>query len=329
MRQPLTLPAFSLDEKAHVHRLLATRVAFMMGRKFEEGDWADVYCTAKRIPNRGWSNLNIDVMHDGLGVEHKMLRSLAGEKLRDLCGTRLMHPAATRSIRIPSIDAEPNDVMKDVLAQYGALIRDRRQKVADDAGGRAADMRIGWLLWQSSLREFMYFEQEMLEPEPNDYFAEWRDSGGGTRKASRNLWIFERESGQKRYSVTTAAGIKIQPYFDVPPPGDPNLYWFRVQGEELESGLIRMWVASSTARELGRFVGNLSPENLGLAIARAVPPAAEDGQPPIVRREDAQPLLLTLDSYIMLGNSCPGVSDEHMVQLLVEQLRHLSDGERP
>ena len=44
----------------------------MMGRKFEEGDWADVYCTAKNIPNRGWSNLNIDVIYNGLGVEHKM-----------------------------------------------------------------------------------------------------------------------------------------------------------------------------------------------------------------------------------------------------------------
>ena len=46
----------------------------MMGRKFEEGDWAAVYCTAKNIPNRGWSNLNIDVIYNGLGVEHKMLR---------------------------------------------------------------------------------------------------------------------------------------------------------------------------------------------------------------------------------------------------------------
>ena len=42
----------------------------MMGRKLEEGDWAEVYCRAKGLPNQGWSNLNIDVMHEGLGVEH-------------------------------------------------------------------------------------------------------------------------------------------------------------------------------------------------------------------------------------------------------------------
>lgn len=324
MRQPQTLPAFTEDQRTSVHRLLASKVAFMMGRKFEEGDWANVYCAAKGIPNRGWSNLNIDVMHEGLGVEHKMLRSLADEKLKDLCGTRLMHPAATRSIRVPSVDSDPNDVMRDVLNQYSSLIRARRQKVKDDAGGRDQDMRIGWLLWQSSLREFMYFEQEMLEPNPDDYFAEWRDSGGGARKSSRNLWIFESDSRQKRYSVTTAAGAKIQPYFDVPPPNDPNLYWFRVQGEELESGLIRLWVAASTARELGRLVGDLTPENVGLAIASAAASTSEsDGEVTVVR-EEALSILLGLDSYILLATTCPGVSDEHMMQLLVYRLGRLN-----
>lgn len=300
----------------------------MMGRKFEEGDWAEVYCTAKEIPNRGWSNLNIDVMHEGLGVEHKMLRSSAEEKLKDLCGTRLMHPAATRSIRIASIEADPNDVMRDVLSQYAELIRARRDKVRDDARGREPDMRVGWLLWQSSLREFMYFEEEMLEPNPDDYFAEWRDSGGGSRKVSRNLWIFERESRQKRYSVTTTAGAKIQPYFDVPPPGDPNLYWFRAQGEELASGLIRIWVAASTARELARLVGELTPENVGLAISTVAADQANGEGTRTVMREEALPILLNLDSYILLATSCPGVSDEHMIQLLIDRLRRTDGGNR-
>jgi len=299
----------------------------MMGRKFEEGDWADVYSTAKGIPNRGWSNLNIDVMHAGLGVEHKMLRSSAEEKLKDLCGTRLMHPAATRSIRIPSVEGDPNEIMRNVLSQYAALIQARRRKVQEDAGGREPDMRIGWLLWQSSLREFMYFEQEMLDPDPSDYFAEWRDSGGGARKSSRNLWIFERESKHKRYSVTTAAGAKIQPYFDVPPPNDSNLYWFRVQGEELESGLIRLWIAASTERELRRLVGDLSPENVGMAISSAAAATTESTGDVTVVREDAIPMLLNLDSYILLATTCPGVSDEHMVQLLVDRLRRVNGSE--
>jgi hypothetical protein len=327
MRQPQTLPAFTPPERDAVHRLLATKVAFMMGRKFEEGDWADVYSTAKGIPNRGWSNLNIDVMHDGLGVEHKMLRSSAHEKLKDLCGTRLMHPAATRSIRIPSVDGDPNEVMADVLGQYAALIQERRRKVAEDAGGREPDMRVGWLLWQSTLREFMYFEQEMLEPDPSDYFAEWRDSGGGARKSSRNLWIFEKESQQKRYSVTTSAGAKIQPYFDVPPPNDPNLYWFRVQGEELQSGLIRLWIAASTERELRRLLGDVSPEKVGLAISSVAAATVDNAGEATIAREEALPILLSLDSYILLATACPGVSDEHMVQLLVERLRRNGSAE--
>src|SRR5438309_1435125 len=117
-----TLPAFSSDEKGIAKRLLASRVAQMMGRKFEEGDWSAVYCRAKGIPDQGWSNLHIDVVHDGLGVEHKML--CVGEKkpLMGLAGTTLMHPAATRSIRIASTEIDADHAMRDVLEQYRHLI---------------------------------------------------------------------------------------------------------------------------------------------------------------------------------------------------------------
>ncbi|HOU15241.1 MAG TPA: hypothetical protein PKZ84_19215 [Anaerolineae bacterium] len=71
MKRPDTRPAFSTVELMAAHRFLASRVAVMMGRKFEEGDWAYVYCAAKGISNEGWSNLHIDVMHGALGVEHK------------------------------------------------------------------------------------------------------------------------------------------------------------------------------------------------------------------------------------------------------------------
>jgi len=159
----------------------------MMGRKLEEADWSSVYCRAKNIPERGWSNLNIDVMYEGLGVEHKMLGVPADKPIQSVCGTRLMHPAATRSIRISSTDADPNEVMKDVLSQYAAVIEQRREKVTENAGGAKADLRTGWMLWQSSLREFLYFEEETIPPDPSHYFADWRESGGGLRKASKNL----------------------------------------------------------------------------------------------------------------------------------------------
>src|SRR5439155_14235794 len=104
------------------------------------------------IPNKGWSNLNIDIMFGNLGVEHKMLSRPADVRLRDVCGTRLMHPAATRSIRIPSTEGDPNEVMRVVLIQYADLVLERRKKVADNSPGREPDMRTGWLLWQAGLR---------------------------------------------------------------------------------------------------------------------------------------------------------------------------------
>ena len=66
--------------------------------------------------------------------------------------------------------------------QYATLIKDRSRKVSETSDGKAADMRTGWLIWQDSLIEFLYFEEEMLPPVPDDYWAEWKESGGGSRK---------------------------------------------------------------------------------------------------------------------------------------------------
>jgi hypothetical protein len=93
MRRPKLLRAFSDDEYQRAHLLLASRVASMHGRKMEEGDWADVYCAAKGIPEAEWSNLNIDVMHENLGVEHKMLCVRSDQAIGEWCGTTRMHPA--------------------------------------------------------------------------------------------------------------------------------------------------------------------------------------------------------------------------------------------
>lgn len=322
MKRPKTLPAFNVKERELAHALLATHVAFMMGRKLEEGDWSSVYCRAKNIPERGWSNLNIDVMYRGLGVEHKMLGVASDKPIQSVCGTRLMHPSATRSIRIPTTDADANVVMAEVLSQYASVIEQRRKKVKEDAGGKTADLRTGWMLWQSSLREFLYFEEETLAPDPKNYFAEWKESGGGLRKASKNLWVYERATGHKRYSITTAAGAKIQPYFDVPPPMDPNLYVFKVQGEEISPGVIRIWVGASTAREMERIIGDLGKENLSLVIANIAAQQASEESPAVSTRQEAVSLMLTAESYGLLVATFPNaVSDEHMAQLLLTRLR--------
>jgi hypothetical protein len=325
-----TIQSFSDAEHALAHLLLATRVAGMLGRKFEEDDWAHVYCTARRIPRSGWSNLNIDVMHAGLGVEHKMMKVKSDRSVLECCGSSLMHPAATRSIRVPPVTTAPDTAMTDVLEQYSRLIEERRRKVATTSPTGDADMRTGWLLWQDSLREFVYFEETMLPPEPARFYAEWRErTSTGVRKGSKNLWVFERATGRKRYSITTEAGAKIQPYFDVPPPDDPNLHYFVVQGEQIEDGIVRVWVRASTARELERLVGSLDVEPLSGAVLRAAQRIAGAKVADRPSEPDAVSIRITCAAYETLGTFVQGVSDEHCMQLVVDALRvEHGDGSR-
>lgn len=111
-----TKPVFTVEELRQAHLFLATRVAEMGGRKLEEGDWASVYCEAKSIPVTGWSNLAIDVAYGHLGVEHKMICRRSSGSILDACGTRIMHPAGTRAIRIPN-ENDPLLAAQDILGQ--------------------------------------------------------------------------------------------------------------------------------------------------------------------------------------------------------------------
>lgn len=319
-KHPRVLSAFTPAQLVQAHDLLAAKVASMLGRKLEEGDWLKVYCAAKELSCPNWSNLSIDIVHNGLGVEHKMLCVRSGRSIKEHCGTTMMHPAATRSIRIGSTEGNPTNMARDVLRQYAALIEQRRQRVQKSAPRRKPDLRTGWLLWQESLDEFLYFEEEMLPPVPDDYYAEWKESGGGTRKKSRNLWVYEQATGKKEFSITTAAGAKIQPYFDVPPPNHPNLYYFRVQGEVLPNGLVRIWVTRTTALLLTRLVGGVDTTTVSSAILEATK-TAQAVDPNRLQVEDAaQPVQLTQEAYAALKSHFLGVSDEHMMQQLLHFL---------
>ncbi len=315
-----TLQAFSAEQAARAQDLLGCKVAAMMGRKLEEGDWSQVYCAAKRIPERGWSNLNIDVIHDGLGVEHKMLCVPLKKPIREFCGTTHMHPSATRSIRVSGTDEDPTDAAQDILRQYADLIEERRAYVLEACKVERADMRTGWLLWQASLREFLYFEEEMAAPNPDHYYGEWRESGGGRRKTSVNLWVYDKGTGKKRYSITTRAGAKIQPYFDVPPPDDPNLYCFVAQGFLLGSGLVQVWVTRTTAILLERLLGSLDPETVSEAILHT--PGMESPEEPIATalESSARPIQITQQAYKGLADRFSGVSDEHMIQNFLQSV---------
>lgn len=322
MPRPETLPAFTPDQKKAVHAFLAVKVAYMMGRKFEEGDWAEIYCKAKGIPIGKWSNLNIDVMHDLLGVEHKMLCCRSGGDIQELCGQTLMHPAATRSLRMPSTTIDPNEAMRNVFTQYGELIQQRTEKVRSLATSKGQpDMRTGWLLWQQSLRQFLYFEEQMLAPDPSEYDAKWTESGGGVRKKSKNLWIYEKGTGKKRYSVTTEAGIKLQPYFDIPPPGDPNLYIFTVIGEAVSTDLVRVWVTESTAKHLAEVLGDVHTDFLSKAILTAVSGIGETELAEDIDVSPGVPLVVTRESYQALCAAVGGINDDHRFQLLLRCLQ--------
>jgi hypothetical protein len=355
-----TLPAFKAHECNKARVFLATQVAEMMGRKFEENDWAKVYCAAKGIPLGSWSNLNIDVTYGNLGVEHKMIGRKSDRPIMDACGTSIMHPAGTRSIRIPP-EKDATKAARIVLQQYvemvesrTAIVRivneyqhDRRTKAEAVAALQALgmsrnsatntlpaekrpvgspddppDMRIGWLLWQESLREFLYFEEAMAKPNPQKFVAEWHDSGGGRRKKSRNLWVYNAKTKAKVYSITTEAGAKIQPYFTVPLPKDPNLYHFVVQGEDCGNGLVRVWLTEVTASLLREAVGDLKPETIAAAVERAnFDQRRREEKTPSSFGVLATEVLVSTATYTKLQEVFSGVSDEHNFKQLVDVLR--------
>lgn len=320
MNSVRTLPCFNAEQRERAHALLGIKVAHMMGRKLEEGDWATVYCGAKGIPDAGWSNLNIDVIHGNLGVEHKMLCYRSDQTVTSAYGTTLMHPAATRSIRIPSIESDPNEAMQEVLTQYAELMRERTRHVeAQNDTGKPVDMRTGWLLWQESLREFLYFEEPMWEPNPSDYYAQWVErTTRGTRKATKNLWVFEKQTGKKRFSITTSAGAKIQPYFDVPPPNDPNVYHFVVIGEHIALGRVRVWVTQSTAKELERVVGSLDADQVSNFIVSAISELDNSATIDPSFIESGTSVVVTERAYELLTSRVSGVNDDHCLRLLLD-----------
>lgn len=354
----MTLPAFTDEERRRAKLYLATTVAAMMGRKFEEDDWAKVYAAAKGFKASAWSNFDVDVMNGNLGVEHKMVGQDGASSLLERCGRSIMHPAGTRAIRFPAEIENPTEAAHEVLRQYGRKIAERthiveiingyhharlsrpeaiseltktgmgrpkaqelipmeREPVGD--AGAVPDMRFGWLLWRRDLAEFLYFEQPMTIPDPFDFVGEWHErQTRGRRLSSRNLWIFRKSTGTKEYSITNAAGVKVQPYFTVPMPSDPNLYHFRVQGEKTEQDLVRVWLTYETAQSLRSLLGDTSPETVAKFVAEKAPGLASDGRPArSVFEPVAVEIMIPVETYRLLRSDGHSVSDEHAFRLLL------------
>ena len=259
------LPVFDLEQNEHVRALLVKLTSEMQGRKLEEGDWTDLYCKVLGISNSGWSNLHLDVMIPGLGIEQKMLRDTGSGSLLQLCGQTKMHPSATRSIRISDVNADAEAVMYEVFLQYSDLIEQRRELISQtqSAGGRVS-LRLGWLIWRGSLDQFLYFEEDLVAPNPDEYSAVWNEgsSSNSPRKSSKSLWVYRKSDGVKRFSITTLAGIKIQPYFDVPVANDPNLYFWDLRPQVSEDGLVSVSVDRKTYEILKANIGSVEPRKI-------------------------------------------------------------------
>lgn len=356
----MTLRAFDPEQARRAKLFLATKVADMMGRKFEEEDWAQVYCAAKGIPLSAWSNLDIDIMSGSLGVEHKMICWDGKQSILEVAGTARMHPAGTRAVRFPREETDPTRAAHDILRQYGALIDSRSEIVrivnayhhgratrpeavsllqamgmsrkkalqivpeAQSAAGifrNDVDMRIGWLIWQRRLEEFLYFEERMEKPVPEHYRAEWSERAAGRRRESRNLWVYDIRSGTKVYSITNEAGTKIQPYFSVPPLGDPDLFHFCVQGEAVDDISVRVWVTPDTKQQLEARLGPLTSSSLAAAIAGVEFPDNATEEARRLFAEPAEQLILPRPAYDMLVAKTVAVSDEHRFRLLIALLQ--------
>jgi hypothetical protein len=323
-----TLPVFTDAQLDTVQTLLATKVMQMGGRKLEEGDWDAIYRQALGLPEGAWSNLNIDVVMGNVGIEHKLIRTKSSANIETSCGTSYMHPALTRSIRIVADkNSDPDKTMQNVFAQYASLVEQGKayvrsvSKLKDNA---AVEMRTGWLLWQESLRQFLYFEVPTNVPSPDDYFAKWQETQSkGSRKGSLSLWIYEKTGSQrKRYSITTDAGAKIQPYFDVPPLGDPNLYIFTVIGEVINDKYVKAWITERTRSDLQKAIGSLETASLSKVILENT--AGEVNHSELAElmqsEERATNVEVTANAYASLCAAFPVANDELRFRTLLVHL---------
>ena len=321
----MTLSSFSQDEYQAAKKYLASRVAYMMGRKFEEGDWAHVYCRARNISLPDWSNLHADIVIPGLSLEHKMIRCSETQAIKEHCGTDMMHPALTRRVTLPDAgDAE--EAMNLVIQGYQLVLNDRIKKVRAISKEKVAEIRTGWLLYESSLSEFLYFEEKTENLDPSKHRAVWKERiahGEGGRRSNKNLWIYNRSTGRKVWSVTgVGAGTKIQPYFTVPAADDQNLCYFRVQGEPAPGENVRIWITEPTANNLIRILGGLEAGLISNAIHNA--PKSESVQECETAEEPVHQIIIPKSAYISLVDKFRGVSDEHRFQLLYQKLSRSS-----
>lgn len=174
--------------------------------KLEEEHWTDIYCKILGIDPQGFSNLfGKDIEYKDRVIEMKCIRK------EYPFSPRIMHPALTRKVEEWNSSDPPEKSMRVVIDGYNQLIR-------DTFGAKEA--RWGLLVYSNAYSHATYFEYPITTLNVNELTAQYNHSKrSGSRRATTNLWIFQ--DGIKIMSVTSpSAGMKIQPYFNVPAKND-------------------------------------------------------------------------------------------------------------
>jgi len=244
------LKAFTSEQELLVAELLAEQVRHLLIVRghYEEYHWASLYRAAKGAPRGTWSNLQFrDFIHEGIGVEWKILGSDAPSAAM---GRSVMHPSGTR--RIEFDPTESADSCKErILTQWCRAMDEFEARVRAHGKSPRAEIRWGVLLWGRDLGEFLYFEEPMIRPRHADYDARW-ETRTGRGKQTQSLYIYEKRTGKKRFSVThPSQGAKLQPYFDVP-VSRSDVHLFSVKSADVYP----IWVSEETRAALRERIGD-------------------------------------------------------------------------
>ncbi len=86
-------------------------------------------------------------------------------------------------------------------------------------------------------------------------------------------------------------------------------------------GQVRVWLTSSTVRELIRIIGSLDVDVISDAVIGTVGRLQVQDAKAEYFEESGQSVSLRDDAYTALVNALPGVSDEHCFVLLLERMR--------
>lgn len=211
--------------------------------------------------------------------------------------------------------------MRTVIKSYQKVLDERLSKAVAISEGKPVELRSGWLLYDSSLTEFLYFEERAQNLNPKKHRAVWSErikKGEGGRRGNRNLWIYA-DDDQKVWSVTGgSSGTKIQPYFKIPAANDKNLCYFRVQGEPINPETVRIWITEPTAQNLKQMLGELDTRCLSDAIMKVSP--SNQTLSVTQESEEVREVVIAQSAYVALKEKFLGVSDEHRFQLLCKRL---------